>query len=122
MPQPLSANKMLQLLTAVTNCSRTHIKNILLNDIRSYVNNSSWVDSNNRYLINGALRIEQDAQSGTLVSKDLKEYIAASTVLHCKDGWDYYSSAVSAIIVGNFHNAIHFAYYAEMRAVMAFLA
>jgi hypothetical protein len=122
MPQTLSVNQMSQLQTAVANCSRTHIKDILLNDIKPFVNNSSWVDSNNRYLINGALRVDKDSKSGLLVSKDLKEYIAASTVLHCKDGWDYYSSAVSAILNGNFHNAIHFAYYAEVRAVMAFLA
>lgn len=122
MPQQLSTNKILQIQNAVADCSRQQVKNILLNDIRPFLNDHYWIKSNNRYLINGALRVDTDASSNCLVSKDLREYISVSTVFHCKDGWDYFSSAISAILNGNFSNAIHLAYYAELRAVMAFLA
>ncbi|MFJ1288414.1 hypothetical protein, partial [Acinetobacter baumannii] len=39
-----------------------------------------------------------------------------------KDAWDYFSCAISAVLEGNIYNAIHFAYYAELRATMSFLA
>ena len=55
-------------------------------------------------------------------SRQLSEYVAASVVLHCLDGWSYLANAVGALLDGEQWSAIHMAYYAELRAAMSFLA
>lgn len=54
-------------------------------------------------------------------TNDAKEFIATSTLVHCFDGWAYISSAIDAFIKGEAAIAVHMAYYAELRAALAFL-
>lgn len=58
----------------------------------------------------------------TLSYNDTSTYIAASTLSHVIDGWGYLSNSLKALHAGNSSVSIHLAYYAELRAVMSFLA
>jgi hypothetical protein len=53
---------------------------------------------------------------------ELAEYIAASSVLHCTDGWMFFSNAVEDLLNGDQSTAVFMAYYAQLRAVMSFFA
>lgn len=53
---------------------------------------------------------------------ELSRYIAASVPLHCADGWVLLARSASALLSGDWANAIHLSYYAELRATMSFLA
>ena len=52
----------------------------------------------------------------------LGDYVAASCPLHLWDGWTYLGLAVHSHLCGTTSNAIHLAYYAELRAAMSLLA
>lgn len=85
--------------------------------------NARWLGVRNRYRIDTAERIKNDVRIGTrLKPKQLQEYVAASVVLHCADGWSFLSRAVESMLNGDSATAMHLAYYAELRAGMSFLA
>jgi hypothetical protein len=52
----------------------------------------------------------------------LAEYIAASSILHCVDGWTYLGRALAAQLRGDSSTARHLGYYAELRAAVSLLA
>ena len=52
---------------------------------------------------------------------DLTEYIGASTLGHCFDGWSYLGRATEAELAGDPGSARHLGYYAELRAAMSLL-
>lgn len=54
--------------------------------------------------------------------KELRNYIAASTLIHAFDSWNYISRGVSSILQGDLNTAIHLLYYSEVRSVMSILA
>ncbi|MBN8719742.1 MAG: hypothetical protein J0H85_09880 [Sediminibacterium magnilacihabitans] len=118
----LSPTQITNISNGVSYASRDSIKDILF-DNKSVLSNDEWLNIKNKYIVDTINRIWQDNQpGGKIVSKYLGDYIAISSVLHCKDAWDYFSCAISAVLEGNIYNAIHFAYYAELRATMSFLA
>lgn len=51
----------------------------------------------------------------------MSEYIAASIIVHCSDGWGYLSRSVESLLNGDVASSIHFAYYAELRAAMSLM-
>jgi hypothetical protein len=53
---------------------------------------------------------------------ELAQYLALSTVSHVFDGWRYVSQAALSFLTGSRTQALHFAYYAELRAALAILA
>ena len=57
-----------------------------------------------------------------VVSNDLSQYIAASAVLHCVDGWSFLGRALSCHACGDSDVARHLGYYSELRAAMSILA
>jgi len=84
-----------------------------------------WIGPRNRYAINTVKRITADAPRRTPPSPkslQLSQYIAASVILHCFDGWSYLSHSVESLLDGDIATAVHLAYYAELRAAMSFLA
>ncbi len=102
--------------------SRQAIVNILSTFPR-YFSGQAWLDTNNRYKLNCAGRLSNDAQIGGVISdSDLAEYIAASAPLHCMDGWSLIGRAISSHARGDADASRHFAYYAELRAAMSILA
>lgn len=56
-----------------------------------------------------------------LTTSELKEYMAVCTFVHTIDGWSYLSNAINTFLNGEPSITIHLAYYAELRAAIAFL-
>ncbi len=82
-----------------------------------------WLKANNRYAINCKEKIDTDTSpSGYVRHGQLSSYIAASSVIHCMDGWSYAARAMEAELSGDVDAARHLAYYAELRAAMSLLA
>jgi len=50
---------------------------------------------------------------------DPTKQLAAEQVVHLMDGWRYGASAIAALLRNSPNEAIHFAYYAELRAAMS---
>jgi hypothetical protein len=48
--------------------------------------------------------------------------LAAESLVHATEGWRFLSSALTALLAHSEKQALHFAYYAELRAVVSILA
>lgn len=81
-----------------------------------------WLGSDNAYCDNCMATIDAHLKADTIVSSDLAEYIATSAVLHCEDGWSFLGRALDCHSRGDSCRALHFGYYAELRAAIALLA
>lgn len=53
---------------------------------------------------------------------EMKQYIAASTITHLHDSWNFLGQSIQAILNGQTAIARHLGYYAELRASMSLLA
>lgn len=84
--------------------------------------NDRWLDIGNRYRITATQTYEDDLSSSSVQHAELIEYISASAPAHLIDGWSYLARATDAILRGDLNAAIHFSYYAELRAAMSLLA
>lgn len=67
-----------------------------------------------------------EAKHGTtpppVVKDELADYLALSTCGHALDGWRYLSQAAISLLNGARNQALHLAYYAELRAALSILA
>lgn len=82
-----------------------------------------WLMPQNLYATDTVRKIRRELGAGGLSSQaDLAQYIAVSSFLHCIDGWSYLGRALTSVMRGDPHRAVHFGYYAELRAAMALLA
>lgn len=98
------------------------------NRLRRRFVGGSWLGIHNRYTKNCVEIIDKDCKApaphritGARKSQ-LAEYIAASVPLHCVDGWSFLGKAVASHAMGDTEACKHFAYYAQLRAVMSLLA
>lgn len=109
--------------TAVQNGSSLAVKDAVGRLRDRHFPDGHWVGVSNRYALDTIARVRQDSRGGTsLVSSQLSEYVAASVVLHCFDGWSYLAHAVESLLDGDPETSVHLAYYAELRAAISFLA
>ena len=84
---------------------------------------SEWLRQGNIYRANAVGRIRSDVRAGrTFRHSQLSEYVAASAIVHCFDGWAFLGHALEAELTGDPDVARHLGYYAELRAAMAILA
>jgi hypothetical protein len=91
--------------------------------LQPFIRNAKWLGDNNRYVLKTIDKIESDAKvAGVRKPRHLSQYIVASSVLHCTDGWSYLGRAMLSLLRGDPHRALHCAYYAELRAAMSLLA
>jgi len=93
--------------------------------VQQYWSQQQWLAARNRYRRDCIDQIERDAPdkaTWTPVHKHLSDYIAASSILHCFDGWSYLGRGLDAELAGDPDSARHLGYYAELRAAMALLA
>jgi len=122
---PLNPASIISIQRAVTASDSQVIKDTLLST-KSYAAANNWLNPTNKYLLNTIGKIKDDLDSNKpthrLNVQQIKEYIAVSSILHCKDGWGFLTDSIGALLEGNISNSIHFAYYAELRAAMSFLA
>ncbi len=84
--------------------------------------NDRWIDAANRYRIAATKSYENDLLSASVDHAALIDYISASAPAHLVDGWSYLGRATDAILRGDLNAAVHFGYYAELRAAMSLLA
>jgi hypothetical protein len=101
---------------------RQHVEKTLAG-LKPNIARSKWVGIGNRYASDTIAKIRFDAKSQTIRNpRHLSQYIAASCLLHCVDGWSYLGKAILSLLRGDPHRARHLAYYAELRAAMSLLA
>lgn len=81
-----------------------------------------WLPTANRYESKFNNQFEQDIENSAVNSDDLAEFIAVSGATHCLDAWSYVGKAVHCFLSGDPYKAVHFAYYAELRAAASLLA
>lgn len=83
-----------------------------------------WLASANVYAHNAVARIKNDVERAKRppVDRDLRHYIAASTVTHCADGWSFIGRSIDSALRGDIGTCCHLAYYAELRAAASLLA
>ena len=85
--------------------------------------NQAWLPSRNRYRVEAAKKVERDSQNNdSFAHSHLIDYVAASALGHCYDGWSYLARALEAEMSGDPDAARHLGYYAELRAAMSILA
>jgi len=90
--------------------------------LRPFLQRSIWIGTTNYYCKDVVSRLESSAPTTSARKRHLAQYIAASVTLHANDGWSYLGRAVSCMLAGDTHRALHLAYYAELRAAMSLLA
>ena len=80
-----------------------------------------WLSNDNSYRKDpiGEIKRKKESEQN---SSHLSEYIAASVIVHCFDGWSYLGRALEAEMTGVPDIARHLGYYAELRAAMSLLA
>ena len=85
-----------------------------------------WLPVSHRYRNKGqhrgSNRLQDDLSSGSLHSAELSEYVGISAPVHTMDGWSLLGRAVHCLLRGDYYNAVHLAYYSELRAALALLA
>ena len=82
-----------------------------------------WLNPNNYYRTDASRKVQQDSRNGKITNHHhLADYVAASTIIHCFDGWSYLARALEAEMAGDPDAARHLGYYAELRAAMSLLA
>jgi hypothetical protein len=107
---------------AIQSLKRDNVKKTLVG-LKRFTKASKWVGGRNRYVIDTKKKIATETKTGGLKKpRQMSQYIAASCLLHCTDGWSYLGKAMSSLLRGDPHRARHLAYYAELRAAMALLA
>lgn len=91
--------------------------------LRRFIKSNGWIGKNNRYSNDTVTKIVSELRAGNIQEiGHLSQYIAASSLLHCADGWSYLGKSILALLRGDPHRCRHFAYYAELRAAMSLLA
>jgi hypothetical protein len=83
-----------------------------------------WLPKNNRYRLACTQKYLSDINtSPSSVDHDaMIAYIAASAPGHAIDGWSFLGRSIDSLLRNDVYSAIHFGYYAELRAAMALLA
>lgn len=90
--------------------------------LKPFIKNSRWIGKSNQYANDAVGQIKLNPPDNSVRKRNLAQYITASSVLHANDGWSYLGRAISCLMVGDAHRALHLAYYAELRAGMSLLA
>jgi hypothetical protein len=94
-----------------------------LGKLDPFVSQSRWLAKGNRYAINTISRLALDTKpTSSIHATHLAQYISASSILHCTDGWSYLGRAINCLLAGDPHRVVHLAYYAELRAALSLLA
>jgi len=88
------------------------------------IRGQKWINKTNKYRLDCTRVFEADARKNPVAVDDkaLKSYVAGTAPTHTIDGWSFLGRAMGAALRGDVYSAIHFAYYAELRAAMALLA
>jgi hypothetical protein len=106
----------------IQSSSRAYVEKTL-SGLRRFTKDFQWVGKSNAYCKDVIAKIGLDSEAHRIRNpRHLSQYIAASCLLHCTDGWSYLGKAIASLLRGDPHRCRHLAYYAELRAAMALLA
>ena len=115
----------LDTLTSLQTASNAGVKQAL-NRIATNFNDDHWLAKQHRYraLPNKSryARMRSDINRRRLNDNALAEFISVSAPTHALDGWSFLGRSVNSLLKGDPYSAVHFAYYAELRATIAILA
>ena len=115
---PLDSNQQ----NTLNQASRSAISQVMPK-LEGYWIKESWLSDHNPYKKNSVDQIRMDNRNGQISDHtQLAEYVAASAIVHCFDGWSYLGRALEAEMAGDPDAARHLGYYAELRAAMSVLA
>lgn len=90
--------------------------------LERYFLQDRWLAKANRYRSNFIKMLDRDIASSTVNDVHLSQYVAASTILHCADGWSLLGDSLVCHARGDCDSARHLGYYAELRAAISILA
>ena len=99
--------------------SRSAIREVV-SDLEEYWLKESWLSDSNPYRQDVIKQLKKENQISD--HTQLAEYVAASAIVHCFDGWSYLGRALEAEMAGDPDATRHLGYYAELRAAMSVLA
>ena len=103
--------------------SNSAITTALTNLKGTYNGRNAWLNTSiNKYIIDTSDEIKRDFVGGSINHPHMVNYLATSVFIHCFNGWSYLSGAISALMEGDYSNAIHNDYYSELRVILSFLA
>ena len=115
---PLSAVN----IAVLNRASRSAIGQTMI-DLQQHWLSGRWLPTSNAYKSNPLSQLSSDATGAWSPNhKSLREYIAASSLVHCYDGWSFLGRAFEAELSGDPDTARHLGYYAELRGSMSLLA
>ncbi len=110
--------------------SRTAIQNYFVG-VEQPQRSTSWLLQSNRYRVTCTKTFEADVKAAKTPAparnlslhkhRQLRAYVGASGPAHVIDAWSFLGRAVDATLRGDTYSAVHFSYYAELRAAMALL-
>jgi hypothetical protein len=114
----------------LSNVDRQYVQSLSRSDVeatfyglRKFIQSSYWIAKNNKYSQDVVAKIASEVRAGAIGNgRHLAQYIAASSILHCADGWSYLGKSIISLLRGDPHRSRHFGYYAELRAAMSLLA
>lgn len=107
----------------ITSANGETIKDAFERIVVSHLPNQRWLGSGNYYKSNTIDKLETETVLKLVRRKrQIEEYIAASVIIHNTDAWNYLSSSIESLLNGDISNAIHLAYYAELRSSMSLMA
>jgi hypothetical protein len=82
-----------------------------------------WLQPQNKYISDPVAKIKDDKHNGKQpIYSHLRQYITASAMTHCMDGWGFIGRAIEAHLRGDSDVSRHLGYYAELRAAFSILA
>lgn len=84
-----------------------------------FASNASGIRVASAYSILGPINKFDDVFISLTPPIEPTKQLAAEQVVHLMDGWRYGASAIAALLRNSPNEAIHFAYYAELRAAMS---
>jgi hypothetical protein len=88
-----------------------------------HMRSGTWVAPTNAYRSGVSRKVGGEWKGNGISSHaDLTDAIAAGIVLHAGDAWAYLGRAFDAHLRGDGKNAVHLAYYSELRAAISMLS
>jgi hypothetical protein len=105
---------------AIQNSSSDPIKKAIIRLGKNQFKKKRIIGPHNFYLKNTVDKIND--RNIPIQTEPLCDYLAASVISHCYDGWNFLSRSIESFLNGDISSSIHFAYYSELRAVMSLMA
>lgn len=115
----------MRLSNHVRNVSREAVVDGVRNIKRYHLRTNKILSERNPLVVNSLSSVKKHTDGTNayrIKQSNINSFLAASSLSHLLDGWQYLSNAFNAVLNGDEHTAIHLSYYAELRSAMSLLA